>query len=122
MMPGSAPTDVARLVERIDDETYRVDRSLLELAAGGGQELTPSLHGVRGRFGTGGYALSQVPPGSLPALLGLAAGDELAAVGGRPLSGLDAIVRAHAELARSPRLTLTIRRGGVEREVVYEVR
>lgn len=120
--PSPPPRDFARLVERVDEDTYRVDRSLLDLAVSSGPELAGALRGVGGRLSAGGYVLSRVPPRSLPALLGFAMGDEIVAIGGRPLSGLEAILRAHAELARSPRVTLTVVRGGVKREVVYEVR
>jgi len=125
--PGAGRADrpapgVARWVEPVDDATFRVDRRLVEAALGGGEALAPSLRGVDGRLGAEGFTLSRVPPGSLPARLGLLAGDRIVALGGRPLSGLEGIAQAQVELARSSRVTVTVLRGGVRRDLVYDVR
>jgi len=117
--PASA---AARWVERIDDATFRVDRRLVEVALAGGEELAPAIRGVNGRLGAEGFTLSRVPPGSLPALVGLQAGDTLVALDGRPLTGLEAIAGAQTALARSARVTLTVLRAGVRRPIVLELR
>jgi|GEM_PF-3941415 len=120
---AAAPATVAaRGVERVGDATFRVDRRLVDAALAGGEELAPAIRGVNGRLGAEGFTLSRVPPGSLPALVGLEAGDTLAALDGRPLSGLEAIAGAQVALARSARVTLTVLRAGVRRSLVLELR
>jgi hypothetical protein len=112
---------LAGRVERVDAGTYRVDRSLVGLAWADGAELGRVLSGVRAQLVPDGLALGRVPSGSLPAVLGLASGDVLMAVNGAPLTGLEAMVRARADLVRSGRVVLTVVRGGQRREIVYEI-
>jgi hypothetical protein len=108
----SAARALIRLVERVDLDTFRIDRRLLHLALGDAHELDPALHGVRGGVASDGFRFARVPANSLPAVLGLAAGDRVVEFNGRPLAGPAGVVAAYAQLQRGGPATLTVVRGG----------
>lgn len=116
---GAGATAITRLVERVDAESFRIDRKLLLLALDDARELDPALAGVLGRVTSDGFLLARVPGGSLPAVLGLKSGDRLTALDGRPLAGPEGMVRAFTELQRGAPKALTVVRDGRAIELRY---
>ena len=110
--PADARRELTSLVERLDEDSFRIDRRLLHLALGDAGDLDPALRGVGGRLASDGFRLARVPRGSLPAVLGLREGDQLVAINGRAIGGPQGLVAAYAELQRAAPATLTVVRAG----------
>ncbi len=102
---------LTRFVERVDDDSFRIDRRLLHLALGDSQALQPALRGVRGNPTGDGFRLARVPAGSLLAALGLQSGDLLVALDDHPMVGPGGLVAAYALLQRGAPVQLSVRRG-----------
>jgi S1-C subfamily serine protease len=110
-------------IRRIDALHYRVKRALITKAAAQGRPLTSALRlkRVRDARSTIGMRVGDVPRGSLWAYLGVQSGDVLRTLNGHPVADATAMLAAYSALERSPRLTLTLERGGRLINIAYRV-
>jgi hypothetical protein len=98
-MPGRAPAAWNGRIRQLDEQTYEVDRSLVrELATGvirpGSLRLIPTFE----RGALTGIRLLGATTDSLPAALGLASGDVLAAINGAPIRSAQQLLDLYAGL------------------------
>ncbi|TMQ07999.1 MAG: hypothetical protein E6J91_34265 [Deltaproteobacteria bacterium] len=97
-MSSPAAAAWSRRVQKIDEQTYEVDRSLVrELVSGttqGGVRAVP----VFDRGGIGGIRLVGMTETSVAAALGLSAGDKLTAINGAPIQSLQQLLDLYAGL------------------------
>jgi hypothetical protein len=107
------PTAWSERIQKIDEQTYEVDRSLVrELVTGvtrpGGVRPVPMLE----KGGVAGVKLYGVTEESIPAALGLTSGDALTAINGAPIKSLQQLFDLYAGLDQLSTVEVSGRRAG----------
>ncbi|MBW2455512.1 MAG: PDZ domain-containing protein [Deltaproteobacteria bacterium] len=118
---GSAGMPLAEIGIRqqgAGEHDYRVDQDaiiqVMVLAASGALAASPLPGGT-------GYRIDAVPEGSVLALAGLQAGDEVTAINGMPLSGAEGLQRGYTLMRSSKAVVVTVIRKGQPLAFHYEV-
>jgi hypothetical protein len=121
--PALSPDELAAGIRKIDDDTYRLDRKLVDNAferatrIAGSTRLTP----VRRRGKVIGMRLVSMREDGLLSRIGLQRGDILRNVNGYDVGNTDAMLRAYSRLADVERMTLAVQRGGRFLSLEYSI-
>jgi Do/DeqQ family serine protease len=81
------------------------------------QDITPRIAQLLGLKSSQGVVVTRVAPGSAAAQAGLAPGDVLQAIDGKPLHGSDELRNAEGLLPLGSKVTLSVSRNGQARQV-----
>lgn len=121
---GPAPPSWASRVNKVDESTYEVDRSLIKDLMNAGAKLpgvrvTPAV-GKDGKLG--GVRVTQARKDSLAAGIGLRAGDLVQAIDGTALDSTDAVLEMYGRLDSASVARVSILRAGKPTELEYRLR
>src|SRR5262249_35120510 len=81
------------------------------------QRVTPELAAALGLSGTGGALIDEVRPGKAAAQAGLASGDVIVSIDGRPVTAAEELLRAIGRRLPGTRITITFVRNRQPRTV-----
>ncbi len=112
-------------VEKIGDNKYQVDRSLLDSALGNLESFAGQLRAVPHKDGSGnvdGFRLSAIRKGSLFDKLGIKNGDVVHAINGQAMTSTEGALSLYQSLRNEKAFNFEISRRNQRQTLDYEVR
>jgi general secretion pathway protein C len=112
-------------VEKLSDNKFQVDKSMLDEALGNVESFAGQLRAVPHKDGGGnvdGFRLSAIKKGSMFDKLGIKNGDIVHAVNGKPLTSTEGAFSTYQTLRNERSFTFEISRRNQRQTLEYEVR
>ena len=122
--PGAANpkrvTELSRGIHPVSPTSFNIERNVVEEIRDHMGELLAGAQAVPDAEGRG-FRVSGIKPGGALALLGIQNGDRLETINGFDLSNPEKALEAYARLNLASHLTVTVRRGGEQTNLDYDV-
>ncbi len=116
--------DLEGRINKIDDATYQIDRSLLDeiqanpMAIARGARIVPAIKNGQ----PAGFKLYAIRPSSFYAAIGLRNGDTMTAINGIDLSSPDKALEVYQKVKTADSIVVSITRRGVPITITYTIR